>query len=58
MSDQFTRMELKTIRRYLSRVYPGVGGQDELWELIAKIDGLISKGKHAGKKNIGRGHPS
>jgi hypothetical protein len=46
MSEQFTKMELKKLATYLRKVYPGVTDQDELWELIAKVEQL-SKGKHA-----------
>ena len=46
MSEQFTKMELKALARFLRKVYPGVTDQDDLWELIEKVDRL-SKGKHA-----------
>jgi|DEB3_MinimDraft_2_1074329.scaffolds.fasta_scaffold11670_4 hypothetical protein len=46
MSEQFSKMELKALARFLRKVYPGVTDQDDLWELIEKVDRL-SKGKHA-----------
>jgi hypothetical protein len=45
MTDQYTKMELKAIARFLSKVFPGVEDQDELWNLINKTEQLI-KGKH------------
>jgi hypothetical protein len=53
MSEQFTKMELKQLARFLRKVYPGVGDQDELWNLIEKIEQL-TKGKH-GTSNRRRG---
>jgi len=49
MSNELTRIELKAIRKYLSKVYPGVTEQDDLWNLIAKLDKLIEGVKHANK---------
>lgn len=46
MAEQLTKMELKRIATYLRKVYPGVAEQDELWNLIEKIEQL-AKGKHA-----------
>jgi hypothetical protein len=37
--------DLRKIRDYLTKVYPGTSQQDELWFLIQKIESLI-KGKH------------
>ena len=51
MGEQFTKMELKRIATYLRKVYPGVAEQDELWNLIQKIEQL-TKGKHG--KSTGR----
>ena len=45
MSEQFTKMELKALAKFLRKVYPGVGDQDELWNLIEKTEQL-TKGKH------------
>ena len=45
MGEQFTKLELRKIATYLRKVYPGVAEQDELWNLIAKVDQL-AKGKH------------
>jgi len=45
MGEQFTKMELKQLATYLRKVYPGVAEQDELWNLIAKVEQLV-KGKH------------
>jgi hypothetical protein len=53
MGEQFTKMELKQLQTFLRKVYPGVGDQDELWNLIEKIEQLI-KGKH-GTSNRRRG---
>jgi hypothetical protein len=49
MSNELTRIELKAIRKYLSKVYPGVTEQDDLWNLIAKLDKLIEGVKHANR---------
>jgi hypothetical protein len=46
MGEQFTKMELKKIAGFLRKVYPGVTDQDDLWNLIAKVEQL-SKGNHA-----------
>jgi hypothetical protein len=46
MGEQMTRMELRKVATYLRRVYPGVAEQDELWNLIAKIEQL-AKGPNA-----------
>jgi hypothetical protein len=46
MGEQFTKMELKALSRFLRKVYPGVTEQDDLWNLIAKVEQL-AKGKHA-----------
>ena len=46
MGNELTRIDLKPIRKYLSKVYPGVSEQDDLWNLIAKIDKLIEGAKH------------
>lgn len=43
--EGLTKSELRRIHGYLTKVYPGVSQQDELWTLIQKIDSLI-KGKH------------
>jgi hypothetical protein len=53
MGEQFTKLELKAIAKFLRKVYPGVTDQDELWNLIKKIERL-TKGKHA-RSNYGRG---
>ena len=46
-SVELTKTELKAIRKYLSKVFPGVSEQDDLWNLITKIDKLIE-----GTKNV------
>lgn len=46
MGEELTRIELRAIRKYLSKVYPGVTEQDDLWNLIAKLDKLIEGAKH------------
>jgi len=47
-------MELKAIAKFLRKVYPGVAEQDDLWNLIAKVEQL-AKGKHGNKQDRGRG---
>ena len=54
MAEQFTKMELQQIARFLRKVYPGVTDQDDLWNLIAKVEQL-TKGKH-GTSNRRRGN--
>jgi hypothetical protein len=46
MGEQFTKMELKLIARFLRKVYPGMTEQDDLWNLIAKVEQL-AKGNNA-----------
>jgi hypothetical protein len=38
MSQQLTKMELREIVRFLKKVYPGVEDQDDLWNLINKVE--------------------
>ena len=45
MGEQYTKMELKELAKFLRKVYPGVADQDSLWALIEKTEQLI-KGKH------------
>lgn len=47
-------MELRRIATYLRKVYPGVTEQDELWNLIAKVEQL-AKGKHGKQSDRRRG---
>lgn len=54
MGEQFTKMELRKLAEFLRKVYPGVSDQDELWNLIAKVEQL-SKGKHGSKGHGRRG---
>lgn len=54
MGEQFTKMELKELAKFLRKVYPGVGDQDDLWNLINKIEQLI-KGKSNARPNTRRG---
>jgi hypothetical protein len=54
MGEQYTRLELKKIAKFLRKVYPGMSEQDELWALIEKTEQLLSKGKH-GTSNRRRG---
>jgi hypothetical protein len=49
MDLELTKIELKAIRKYLSKVYPGVSEQDDLWNLIKKIDTIIEGMKHVNK---------
>ena len=46
MGEKLTTIELKRIRKYLSKVYPGFSEQDDLWEIIKKLDRLIEGAKH------------
>lgn len=46
MGDKLTKIELEAIRKYLSKVYPGVAEQDNLWNLITKLDKLIEGSQH------------
>ena len=46
MGEQLTKLELKAITTYLRKVYPGVAQQDELWNLINKLEQL-TKGNNA-----------
>lgn len=54
MPEQFTKMELRKLAEFLRKVYPGVSDQDELWNLIAKVEQL-AKGKHGSKPDKRRG---
>jgi hypothetical protein len=54
MGDQYSRLELKQLAKFLRKVYPGVSDQDELWALIEKTERLVNKGKH-GKHDRWRG---
>ena len=56
MGEQYTKMELKAIAKFLSKVYPGMTDQDELWNLINKTQQLI-KGNNA-RPNRRRGDTS
>jgi hypothetical protein len=50
MSEKLTTIELRQIRKYLSKVYPGVAEQDDLWDVLVKLDKLIIEGaKHDNK---------
>lgn len=54
MGEQFTRMELRKLAAFLRKVYPGVTDQDDLWNLIDKVESL-AKGKHGTKPDRRRG---
>ncbi len=43
---ELTKTELKAICNYLKKVYPGVSEQDNLWNLITKLDEMIEGKKH------------
>jgi hypothetical protein len=50
MGEKLTTIELRRIRKYLSKVYPGVAEQDDLWDVLVKLDKLIIEGaKHDNK---------
>lgn len=53
MSEMFTRLELKAIQRYLSKVYVGVAEQDDLWAIAHKVDQLIKRGNNVRRRNNG-----
>lgn len=53
MGEQLTKMELKQIARFLRKVYPGMTDQDDLWNLISKVEQLI-KGKNDKQGNSRR----
>ena len=55
MTEQLTKMDLKEILKFLKKVYPGVADQDNLWNLIAKIEQL-TKGKNEKQINNRRGN--
>lgn len=55
MGEQLTKMELKKIATYLRKVYPGVAEQDELWNLIAKLEQLAKGRQHGSKQDRRRG---
>jgi len=50
MGEQYTKMELRAIAKFLKKVFPGVADQDELWNLINKTQQLI-KGKPDAQTN-------
>jgi hypothetical protein len=56
MGEQLSKLELKAIATYLRKVYPGVAQQDELWNLITKVEQL-SRGNNA-RPNRRRGDSS
>lgn len=51
MNENLTTIELRRIRKYLSKVFPGVAEQDELWDVITKLDKLILEGVKHDKQN-------
>jgi hypothetical protein len=54
MGQQFTKLELVAIAKFLRKVYPGQADQDALWRLIEKTEQLV-KGKHGTATNRRRG---
>jgi hypothetical protein len=54
MGNQFTKMELRELDKFLRKVYPGAADQDALWGLIEKINQLL-KGKHGTESDRRRG---
>ena len=55
MGEQYSRLELKQLAKFLRKVYPGVSDQDDLWALIEKTERLLNnKGKY-GKHDRWRG---
>jgi len=54
MGQQFTKIELVAIAKFLRKVYPGQADQDALWRLIEKTDQLV-KGKHGTQSERRRG---
>jgi len=51
MGEKLTTLELRRIRKYLSKVYPGIAEQDDLWDVISKLDKLIIEGAKHDKQN-------
>ena len=43
---QLTKTELKDIRNFLTNTYAGISEQDNLWNLISKINNLIEGDIH------------
>ena len=54
MAEQYSKMELKQLARFLRKVYPGVSDQDSLWALIEKTEQLIKGKPHAKGKPASR----
>jgi len=57
MGDQYTKMELRELAKFLRKVYPGVADQDSLWALIEKTEQLV-KGKPDARPSRRRGDTS
>jgi hypothetical protein len=57
MGEQFTKMELKALARFLRKVYPGAADQDDLWNLINKVEQL-TRGKQYARPYRRRGDSS
>lgn len=55
MGEQYSKMELKAIAKFLKKVFPGVSDQDELWNLLDKTQ-LLIKGKSDAQTNQRRGN--
>ena len=55
MGEELTKMELKAIARFLRKVFPGMAEQDDLWNLIAKVEQLAKGKQHGSKPDRRRG---
>lgn len=58
MGQQFSKIELKAIAQFLRKVYPGVSEQDNLWNLISKVEQHIkgdNETSHRGSRDTPKG---
>jgi hypothetical protein len=39
--EALSKADLRKVRNYLTKVYPGVAEQDDLWNLIQRIDKIL-----------------
>jgi len=51
MGEKLTTLELRRIRKYLSKVYTGIAEQEDIWDVISKLDKLIIEGAKHDKQN-------
>ncbi len=58
MSEQFSKIELKAIAQFLRKVYPGVSEQDNLWNLISRVEQQLkgeNETSHRGSRDTPKG---